>query len=76
SAKKTSYKEAAKRVLHFSIKEPGWMEGKALKGNDTGGDKRKFCSSVEAEQESAKKLKTSEEVHEEVKSPDEVPQEK
>nr|GEY20840.1 reverse transcriptase domain-containing protein [Tanacetum cinerariifolium] len=42
SAKKTSYKEAAERVLHFSIKEPGWMEGKGLLGNDTGGDRRKF----------------------------------
>nr|GFA54390.1 hypothetical protein [Tanacetum cinerariifolium] len=30
SAKRTSYKEAAERVLHLSIKEPGWMEGKGL----------------------------------------------
>nr|GFD06458.1 hypothetical protein [Tanacetum cinerariifolium] len=41
STKKTSHKEAAERVLHFNTEEPGWMEGQAFLGDDTGRDKRK-----------------------------------
>nr|GEU79469.1 hypothetical protein [Tanacetum cinerariifolium] len=58
SAKKTSHKEAAERVLHFRTEELGWMDGQR-KG-------------LRLEQESVKKLKTSEEV----KATEEVPKEK
>nr|GFD16458.1 hypothetical protein [Tanacetum cinerariifolium] len=43
SAKKTSHKEAAERVLHFSTEELGWMEGH-FKGMTLKEIKEKFDS--------------------------------
>nr|GEW60218.1 hypothetical protein [Tanacetum cinerariifolium] len=76
-AKKTSYKEAAERVLHFNIKEPGWMKvWKQIHDFIPIGSKEEAerfkRKGIRFEQESVKKLKTSKEV----KATKEVPEEK
>nr|GEV21249.1 hypothetical protein [Tanacetum cinerariifolium] len=63
TTKKAPLKEATERVLYVSAQESRRLESKALQGDDTGGNKREKGLSLE--QESAKKVKTSEEVSEE-----------
>nr|GEX05378.1 reverse transcriptase domain-containing protein [Tanacetum cinerariifolium] len=88
SAKKATFQEATKRILHVSPQKPLWMENKTFQGDDIRRDKREvfpvwkqikdfvpMASKEEGErvkriglrleQESDKKIKTSEEVSEE-----------